>query len=209
MSAIPIFIPYVNRPDLLQNAIASVSCSLTDPVVINNSGADIDVQCQVINPPVPLSFTQSQNLMLKIAKDRSIPFYFWMHCDAEAELDTIEKLYALAAHECSQGKWGVIFTLYDIVSVCNTEAFDSIGGYDTNFFDYCSDQDAYRRLKLKGYPLLESNLPVKHLGSQTINSDPARSRIVGIQVPYRNALYRAKWGGDVGHETFDIPWGGK
>ncbi len=209
MSTIPVFIPYVNRPDLLQRALSLVPRRLTtEPVVIDNSGdPDFVAPCTTVHPPVPLTFTQSQNLMLKIAKDRKVPFYMWMHCDALPEPDSIEKLYAMAMRESSKGtEWGVIFTFYDILCAYSTAALDAVGGYDTAFFDYCSDQDVYRRLRLAGYSLLESHLPVKHEGSATIKSDPAENRRIGLQVPYRASYYRAKWGGDPGAETFQRPF---
>jgi hypothetical protein len=209
MSTIPVFIPYINRLDLLRRAVSLVPRRLTtEPIVIDNSGDPKFVApCTTVHPPVPLTFTQSQNLMLKIAKERRVPFYMWMHCDAEPAPDAVERLYERAMHECSVGtKWGVIFTFYDILCAYNTAAFDAIGGYDTAFFDYCSDIDAYRRLDLAGYSRLESGIEVKHEGSASLNSDPAISRLIGLQVPYRGHYYRAKWGGDGGHETFLTPF---
>ena len=85
MSTIPVFIPYVNRLDLLQKAIASVPRRLTtEPLVINNSDSPLTVPCHIVIPPVPLTFAQTQNFMLKIAIDRHVPFYLFMHSDAEA-----------------------------------------------------------------------------------------------------------------------------
>jgi hypothetical protein len=211
VSAIPVFIPYANRPDLLQRAISFVPRRMTtEPIVINNSGDLLDVQCKVLEPPVPLTFSQSQNWMLRYAKENRLPFYMWGHCDMVLEPDHVEKLYTIALHECAKGtKWGVIFTFYDILCAYSTAAADAIGGYDTAFFDYCSDQDFYRRLDLAGYSRHESHLLTKHDGSQTINSDPLRRHIVGLQTPYRSMLYREKWGGEPGQERFNQPWGGR
>ena len=86
---------------------------------------------------------------------------------------------------------------------------DAIGGWDTMLTWYLADYDCYRRLRLAGYPTLESHLPVKHSPSQTLNSDPLIRRQVDLEVPLREAYYRAKWGGNPGHETFDVPWGVK
>ena len=208
MSTIPVFIPYVNRLDLLQKAIASVPRRLTtEPIVINNSNEKLVVSCPTVYPPVPLTFAQTQNFLLKIAKDRHVPFYLFMHSDAEAGPDTVEKLYEMAVHECSKGKWGAIFTNYDALAAFNTAAFDAIGGWDTMLSWYLADCDCYRRLRLAGYPTLESHLPVTHEPSQTINSDPVIRRQVDLEVPFRQAYYRAKWGGDNEHEVFDVPCG--
>lgn len=211
MSSIPVFIPYVNRPDLLQRAIASVPRRMTTEAVIidNSTRCEVGFYPRAAVPPVPLTFSQTQNWMLAMAKERGVPFYLFMHADAEAGPDTIEKLYHLAMHECARRQWGAIFTAYDALAAYNTEAMSAIGGWDTMLTWYCSDNDTYRRLRLAGYPTLESNLPVTHKASQTINSDPAVKRAVDLEIPFRESYYRAKWGGNPGHETFDIAWGGK
>ena len=207
---IPVYIPYVNRLDLLEKAVASVPRRLTTyPQVINNSGSKLDMNCVVYEPDVPLSFAQTQNLMLKMAKRVGVPFYFFMHSDAEADPGTVQELYEKAMHESSQGKWGAIFTNYDALAAFNTEAMEAIKGWDTALTWYCGDNDCYRRLRLAGYPTIESNLPVKHSPSQTLNSDPLIRRQVDLEVPLREGYYRAKWGGNPGHETFDVPWGVK
>jgi hypothetical protein len=208
MRAIPVFIPVVNRVDLLEKAIASVpNNSLTEPIVLNNTGGDLDIHCKGITPSVPLTASQTLNLMQKIAKMAQSPFYFFMHNDAEAEPGTVERLYEMAYRKHSQrAKWGVIFTFYDTLAAYNTEAFDAVGKWDTNLPQYYTDNDMYRRLKIAGYELAESGLTVKHVGSQTINSDPLRKRINDITFPIYTRYYAEKWGGPPGNETFLRPW---
>ena len=208
MSTIPVFIPFVNRPDLLRLAIASVPRRLTaEPIVINNSGEPIDVQAKVIEPSVPLTASQSLNLMHKLAKQSRVPFYFFMHNDAEAGPETIGDLYELALRKCSRNKWGVIFTNYDALAAFNTEAFDAVGPWDTNLPQYFTDNDMYRRLRMAGYEMLESNLPVNHVGSQTLHADPSHLLIHRISFPIYEKYYTAKWGGGPGKETYRTPWG--
>jgi hypothetical protein len=142
-------------------------------------------------------------------KVAQVPFYFFMHSDAEAGPDTIEKLYHLAIHECSQRQWGAIFTNYDALAAFNTQAMEAIGGWDEEFEWYAGDADCYRRLRLAGFPTIESGLPVKHEASQTLNSDPEIKRRVDAMFGQRVKRYVEKWGGDIGAETFDVPWGGK
>lgn len=202
---IPVFIPYVNRIDLLMRAIDSVPPSVSvQPYVINNSGKSFPLSCHLYHPVVPLTFSQSQNAMLEIAKAHPVPFYLFMHSDAEAGEGTVEKLVEMAQNQT--GKWGAIFTAYDALAAFNVEAMNAIGGWDTMLSWYCGDNDCYRRLRLAGYPTLESNLPVKHTPSQTLNSDPNVARRVNLEIPFRESYYRAKWGGNPGQEIFTKPW---
>jgi hypothetical protein len=209
---IPVFIPYVNRLDLLERLLTVLrQAKYAVPVILNNSGCRLMFEDIVLYPTVPLTFTQTQNWMLLIAKERAIPFYLWCHCDAIPEPDSVDRLYQRAVEEEEKGtKWGVIYTYYDILCAYNTEAMDAIGGYDTMFFDYASDCDVYRRMDLAGYQRLESGIRVGHdQGSQTIRSDPEQNRRVGLQVEYRTKLYRSMWGGDPGSERFTKKWGGQ
>lgn len=93
MSTIPVFIPVVNRIDLLRKAVDSVPRrATTAPVVIDNTGGELlDVNCEKIIPSVPLTASQTLNLMQAIAIDRKVPFYFFMHNDTEAGPETVER----------------------------------------------------------------------------------------------------------------------
>ena len=204
---IPLFIPYVNRRDLLDKAVRSSHGGRVETIVINNSDRPV-IEHTAIAPPVPLTFAQTQNWMLKMAWEE--PFYLFMHSDAEAVGDTVLRLVAMAqALTVQKRKWGVIFTAYDALAAFNTEAFQSVGGWDPFLEWYHADTDMYRRLRLAGYEMVESNLPVKHEPSSTLNADPAIKMKVNLMFPCRVAYYRAKWGGDAGSETFDVPFNGK
>jgi len=218
---IHIYIPFVNRPDLLKKAVDSVpviggwrdwQLNYLQVEVINNSGKPLpdDINARESNPPVPLTFAQSQNWMLRISEDFLEPFYIFMHSDAEAGEGTVQKLIELAQSLTNEGrKWGLIMTNYDALAAFNTAAFREVGGWDTELSWYHSDTDMYRRLELAGYELVKSNLPVKHEASQTLNSDQAIKRNVDLMFPCRVAYYKAKWGGDAGSETYSVPFDGK
>ena len=213
---IPIFIPYVNRPDLLEKAVDSIPLSEEGEwqvEIINNSGKPLpndDLCAGDCNPNVPLSFAQTQNWMIDLAEHFEAPgFYLFMHSDAEAIGDTVERLVAMAnAYTIQKRKWGVIFTAYDALAAFNTAAFRHVGGWDTVLSWYLSDCDMYRRLKLAGYELIDSGLPVKHEPSQTIKSDPYVRLCTEMEIPFRESYYRAKWGGPNEHEVYTVPFNG-
>jgi hypothetical protein len=218
---IHIYIPFVNRPDLLKKAVDSVPVISgwrdwqlnyhLQVEVINNSGKPLpdDINARESNPPVPLTFAQSQNWMLRVSEDFLEPFYIFMHSDAEAGEGTVQKLIELAWSLTNEGrKWGVIMTNYDALAAFNTAAFREVGGWDVHLPWYFADNSMYRKLRLAGYELIESNLPVKHEPSQTIKSDPFLNHVNGITFPIYAEYYRQCWGGSPGNETFTVPFNG-
>lgn len=210
MNPIPIFIPVVNRLDLLRKAIDSAPLSENWQVeVINNTGVPLpdDLCAGDCNPENPLTASQSLNWMNELAHHFDAPFYFFMHNDAEAGPGTVERLFEMAYRKYSQrDKWAVIFTHYDTLAAFNTYAFDAIGPWDEQLPQYFTDNDMYRRLRLAGYELAESCLPVSHVGSATIHSDPAREKENRRTFLFYRDYYIRKWGGEPGHETFERPF---
>ena len=129
--------------------------------------------------------------MLELAAKR--PFYFFLHSDAEDNEGILDKLFDLAMIQ--RGRWGVLFTNYDALACFNTEAFRAVGGWDENLKWYRSECDMYRRLRLAGYPTLESRLRVKHTPSSTLNADFAIKARVDAENVTGRAYYIRKWGG--------------
>lgn len=209
MNPIPVFIPFVNRPDLLIRAVDSVPLDERWQVeVINNSGTTLpdDICAGECNPPVPLTASQSLNWMQDLAHHFEAPFYFFMHNDAEAPEGAFDTLYKMAVERLND-KWAVIFTFYDALAVFNTAAFDAVGPWDQNLPQYYTDNDMYRRLRIAGWPTLESHIQTIHHGSQTINSDPIRKLYNNISFPIYLRYYKEKWGGEPGSEKFSTPFG--
>lgn len=86
------------------------------------------------------------------------------------------------------------------------EAFEAIGGWDTNLPWYYSDNDAYRRLKLAGWECIDTGLKVEHKASSTINSDSELNFLNSITFPLYGAYYARKWGGSPGNEIYTTPF---
>ena len=204
---IPLFIPYLNRPDLLETAVKSADLQGCEVIVLNNSGKPLNYFHNMM-APVPLSFAQTHNWMLQLLRDE--PFYLWMHSDAEAVGDTVLELGKLAEKLTAEGrKWGVIWTAYDALSAINTAAAKEVGPWDTTLEWYHCDNDYYRRMKLAGYECIDSNLPVNHTPSRTINSDREIAYRQAMMQPFRESFYRAKWGGLPPNEVYQRPFNGE
>ena len=119
----------------------------------------------------------------------------------------MQRLVAMAnAYTIQKKKWGAIFTAYDALAAFNTEAMRDIGGWDPLLPWYFADNNTYRKLRLAGYELIESNLPVKHEPSQTLKSDEYLAFVNSLTFPFYERLYTKMWGGPPGKELFPTPF---
>lgn len=207
------FIPVVNRPDLLLNTIDAVRPLWDELTIIDNSpdrgiGKAVWQPVCIYTPPVPFLFTQTMNWELEETLRRGKTFCVHMHNDAIIPEGACEKLldYARKINQENE-RWGIIYTLHDILCVYNAKVFADIGGYDTNFAAYFSDNDYFRRMELAGWTRIVSGIEVGHVGSQTINSDPLLRHVNSITFPLYREYYRAKWGGVPDQERFTHPFG--
>lgn len=86
MSDYRAFIPFVNRPDLLWKATESIA--ELKPVVVNNSKNECFYPTgdnRVTRPSVPLTFSQTMNLILQLTRTSGANICIFMHSDAVAD----------------------------------------------------------------------------------------------------------------------------
>jgi predicted O-methyltransferase YrrM len=219
-----IFIPVVNRFDLLEKAVKSIKTDLYDEYIIfNNSELEIPeevysgTQFRVLNPERRMTFTETQNAMRQYAIDNEFDFYSFMHNDGEVHDDTDRELVLYA--ETCKDNWGVIFTNYDVLCAFNTKAVENIGVWGDEEWPpqqngYLLDNDYYRRVRSQGYVIKEltyreiTYFPservggVSHFGSATLK-DPKEQETWDSQVVSVYAHYVKKWGGESGQEKYD------
>jgi hypothetical protein len=211
------WIPVVNRFDLLHKAVSSAKDLWDGLTVIDNSSSATNgsqetlprfgIRPAVFKPCVPLSCSQTFNYMMKETRKRGASICIWMHSDAEAEEGSCLKLLEMARQlNAERKKWGMIFTNYDALSAINNDILDIVGEWDTVLPQYFCDNDLQRRIRLAGYETVESHLPVKHEPSQTLKSDPYRQIINNVTFPLYQHYYTMKWGGSPGNETFLTPF---
>lgn len=211
-------IPYLCRPDLLHEAIASIQEYWDHLVLLDNSGCKelsaqgFDQEFLVLEPLVPLSFAQSQNAFIRVARERGCDAYMYMHSDAVAGEGTPGRLLHLVQQLLEgQSKWGAVLTNHDTLAAYNMEAVDTVGQYDTVIQDNFSDNDYYRRMMLKGYDLIYSKLAVVHQngGHNSMEHDPVLRVIFARTYRLYGQYYIAKWGGEPGREQYTIPFNGQ
>jgi len=205
-------IPFVNRADLLHRAVESVRALWPHVVIVDNSGSGLDPErwpVPIIRPSVPLTFAQSMNLLQRRALDAGADVLLFMHNDAEACGDTPRRLLALVDEATAAGRrWGVAFTNYDTLAAVRVDAIRHLGEWDPALPQYFADNDWYRRLRLAGWEVLDTGLPVTHHNdaSSTVKSDAVLAHANAVLFPLHERYYAAKWGGGAGHESFARPW---
>lgn len=206
-----VFIPFLNRPDLLEKAIRTAKMVSDAIFIMDNSAEGVpldDPAVRVLRPWVPYSFTQSQNWARKHAIENNCTHYYYLHSDCEAAEETCtglrEKVQQLLEEKV---RWGVVYTYYDTLCAYSVDCMKEIGEWDNNFPNYFTDNDYYRRMDLAGFQRVETHLPTSHVGSASINSDPVVKLQTGITFPLHARLYVEKWGGEPGKERFKAPYG--
>ena len=208
-------IPYVNRPDLLALAVESVRAIWPYTQIIDNSPHGLPQKgwpVAVFRPSVPLTFSQTMNLLASLADETGSDVVLMMHNDAEAAAGTCERLLAAVQEAERTGRhWGIMFTQYDTLVAMKRSMMRYVGPWDTNLPQYFADNDYYRRVRLAGFEILETGLPVTHHqgSSATIRSDSGRSYLNGVTFPLYEQYYISKWGGRPGEEGFEWPFAGK
>lgn len=222
-----IFIPVVNRFDLLEKAVRSIKPDLYDEYIIfNNSESEIPeslysgTQFRIWQPERRMTFTETQNEMRQYAINNGFDFYSFMHNDGEVHDDTDRELVNFA--ESCTDNWGVIFTNYDVLCAFNTKAFEVVGVWgDENWppqqNGYLLDNDYYRRVRSCGYVIKEitdrevTYVPaervggVSHVGSATLK-EPKEQALWDTQVKSIYNHYVSKWNGEPGQEKYTHPY---
>lgn len=208
------YVPVVNRFDLLDGVVAALVAAEIDYslTIIDNSPEGISrglypFPLTVARSFVPMTFTQSMNFELEDTARKEKKFCLHMHSDAIIPDGAIEKLLFTARDVDASGKkWSVIYTHYDVLCIYNPECYKAIGGFDTNFSAYFSDNDWYHRCDLAGWERINTGIEVGHIGSQTINSDPKLQFMNSQTFPLYSYYYSLKWGGEPGHEKYLFPF---
>jgi hypothetical protein len=218
------YVFYVNRPDLLRRSLECFPDLWDDTTIVDNSAEGLPILDltwpaarpphtqfpRQWRPPVPLHYSQSVNWMLADALRKRRRLIVHFHADAlSAHPDAVAQLLARARADLAASHrvccW---YTFHDILWAINTAALADIGGCDTRFHDYFCDGDLRVRWERAGWVRAQADVSgITHEGSATINSDPRRGWENGHTFPHYSALFKAKFGGEPGRETFSHPYG--
>ncbi|MFZ3343307.1 MAG: hypothetical protein WA213_20690 [Terriglobales bacterium] len=206
------FVPYVNRPDLLRRAVESIAELQPHLSIVDNSEDGLTQEewpVPVLRPSVPLSVSHTMRFIYRLTREAGCQVCVYMHGDGYAQPGVALELLECARKATMAGRrWGVMFTLYDILFAMNMDLLKAVGDWDPNLPWYCADQDYYRRVTLAGLEAAESGLGdrVEHFSSATIRSDKRIDFINSIMHPLAFQYYERKWGGRCGQERWTIPF---
>ncbi len=214
-----IFIPVLNRTDLLESAVKSIKDIGCNIRIIDVSGDGSIYQethriaskygCNVVTKEARTPFNVVQNEARNYAISGEYDYYMFMHNDGEyVDKRHIEKLIDFIEHTDFE-KMGAVFTNYDVLCAYNTKAMQKVGMWDSFLQQYFADNDMYYRLELAGYEIIYSGFEVLHNNgnaSATIRSDSKLNFVNGITFPLLAQYYFAKWGGKPHEEKFTKPF---
>jgi GT2 family glycosyltransferase len=186
-------------PDMTNRAIQSVRDAGFVPKIIDNSdNFDFRSEGSTRLSPKYYSFAAMHNWMCD-----TLGQYFWMHNDVVAPKETFEALKE--AVQRRKENTGIVFADYDRLCWFNCEAIRDAGWWDLKLPQYYSDNDIYRRVGLKGWEIVDLNLPLTHDASATLQ-DPQHRLLNNATFDLYGAYYARKWGGLPPYESYKTPF---
>lgn len=203
-----LYYSYIDDKELLQKSINSVKDAFPNIIVTNHSEQLLEVEyATVIEPPVPLSFSQSMNWFKKMSLEKEDDYFLWAHTDMIAPDGSAQqfKEYIEANFNIN---WGIFFTSYDILSAYHTKNLENIN-WDTRMFpNYFADNDYHRLVNLAGLEIKYSGIKVIHEngGSSTIKNKDLWHKQHTVNFPLHKEAYKGKWGNYPPDEIFKTPF---
>lgn len=203
-----VFIPFINRADLLAKALESLPVQL--PVLVldqTREGLVLPQRTSHYQVQRASEFAELTNWAFSFALTRSIRWLCYMHTDAECRGDAAYQALDDARRSGAAITWtnGDAFAVYDMVQLAQ------VGMWDETFACYVGDLDYHHRLRRQGRQIAQSTAPVLHHVSQTLRSFERRSerqRILALQTE-ATAQLALKWGDVEGGDTTAAPYRGQ
>lgn len=207
---------YRNSLEYLKIAVQSVKPFWKHIVIIDNT-PELSLRSErafpegvtIVEPPAPLTFTQSMNLIIRMAEKQGCDAVLFMHNDVQAHanaadrfLKTMNRLHRDGIH------WGLLMTQQFLIVAQNIKMIREVGLWDTVWPDIFSDYDYCYRVYLSGYEILKLELPLTHHneGGSTVKADLNLWSLTLLNAPMWHDYYQIKWGGDLLKETYRIPF---
>lgn len=199
-------IPTVNRYDLLKGAIAQYKIDFPDTMIVivdnGNQQIPVDDQVTVFRMANNIGCTASWNLLCNFIFGIT-PWAMIMNDDVYNGKTQSQVTGFLEQHGqdydffCTNHHW--------CNWMMNKHAFKQVGEFDQeNFFNYYSDNDYHRRMKLAQIRFVNAVFldPKDFHNSMSIKKDPS----LNGTFEQSKANYIAKWGALPPHELYQTPY---
>lgn len=215
-------IPFLNRPDLLGEALATMKLG-SEKIhlyVVNNNTVDTKINedlgavaeehgVDMFSPRYNLGVAASWNRIVMRGIGLGHDYIYVGSNDTMLGEGALQAFVDMPKAETS-----CLWLLNHFNFFCLHRRFISrVGWFDENFYPaYFEDNDFVYRCKLAGLDVThapeELTARTDHKGSQTIKSDPKYAAGNNSTFGSWNAThFRMKWGGNPGRETFKTPYG--
>jgi len=196
-------VPVLNRPDLLDEMLATVDVEVGRLIVIDNGDVVGDIpKAEVIRPGHNLGVAASWNRIM--AEVPEAPWWAIIGFDITFSPGDLARL-AQTMNDATTATLALLGT-FSVFGI-NQATIDLVGRFDENFHPaYFEDNDYDYRCQLAGVPITGLPSGLLHRVSSTIQSSPVYSRENSRTFPWNHAYYQEKWGGSPRGERFASPF---
>lgn len=201
----------LNRPDLLEQCVASIDEPVHLVVVDNSVGHfAVDVVADhfagdytIAEPPANLGVAASWNHIIRTHPADP----FWLIANADTEFGRGDLARLIAEMELGGPRWVGMNGDWRVFGL-SAEAIDQAGFFDENFHPiYAEDADYEYRCRLAGVPWYFIDGGATHVGSVSWRSDEHNAQNNARTYPDNVEYYARKWGGYLrGGEIYETPF---
>lgn len=179
---------------LLERALKSIQSVWDHTTVINNTDSTLTLPVATLNPPVPLTSTQSFNYARKLAIESGCEWLLTMHDDAYLIEDVIGQF--IGRLENTHQRLGWVGTLYDRLAAWKISMLVDVGEMDVFLPYYGADVDFFLRMESNGWDKKDDEIRAKlvHDRSTMVKTMPAYKRAIDLMQPYVLTYLKDKWG---------------
>ncbi len=181
-------IPYVNRVDLLEDAVKSARDIGHIHTWANGRPFYLLDGVEKHHRLGLMSYTSMMNHFIQFSVDQGDDVMYMMHNDVFLDPGVAARFrdFVELAFITDQ-EWGVCFSKYDLLCAYNVKAMVATGWWDVMWMMYTSDNDYFHRLKIGGWRQLEAGGegvhhryadPAKHEVKQALDRT-----VDGVHVP--------------------------
>lgn len=207
MSSWQVVVPWIGPDTLLTGCIQSMGDSPADILIVDNTGAGrsrslpVSASVEIAVSPHNIGLSAAWNMGLRAGAD-----YTLILSAAVRFRDGLSRV--IGEVESLNSPLGATTHLSFHAFIMGRELVETVGEFDERFYPYeFEDTDYTRRMFLAGIPY--SSLPlIGDGGLWSMGTSIAGKLGLFKMTTAPREHYQHKWGGDPGHELWDVPFNG-